>query len=225
DGTTWDIATVKQKVLQGTLGQDNLIGFVTNDTIDGLAGNDTLNGGEGDDTLLGGAGNDYLYGVNGNDVLEGGEGADTLYGGAGDDMLRGGVGANDYLMGDVGNDTYLFQMADGKDTINNYDTDAASIDILKITDASFENLWFSRNASNLQINIVGTDDQLTIANWYSSDIYQLNEIHAGSAILYNEHVDRLVSAMSAYAVPSGEGSFISPEIMEGLQPLFTEVWL
>ncbi|PTQ88478.1 Ca2+-binding RTX toxin-like protein [Nitrosomonas nitrosa] len=225
DGTVWDIETVKQKVLQGTLGQDNLIGFSTNDTIDGLAGNDTLNGGEGDDTLLGGAGNDYLYGVNGNDVLEGGEGADILYGGAGDDMLRGGVGANDYLIGDVGNDTYLFQMADGKDTINNYDTDAASIDILKITDASFENLWFSRNASNLQINIVGTDDQLTIANWYSSDIYQLNEIHAGSAILSNEHVDRLVSAMSAYAVPSGEGSFISPEIMEGLQPLFTEIWL
>ena len=166
-----------------------------------------------------------MHGGNGNDVLEGGEGTDMLFGGAGDDTFRGGVGTNDYITGDEGNDIYLFQIADGKDTINNYDTNLASIDILKITDATFENLWFSRSGNNLQINIVGTDDQLTIANWYSSDIYQLNEIHAGSAILSNEHVDLLVSAMSPYAVPSGEGSFISPEIMGGLQPLFTEVWL
>ncbi|MDV6345864.1 calcium-binding protein [Nitrosomonas sp. Is37] len=207
DGTSWDVATVKQKVLQGTAGADNITGFASNDTIDGLAGNDTLSGG------------------NSNDVLEGGEGTDMLYGGSGGDSLRGGAGANDYLTGDGGNDTYLFNTADGKDTINNYDTEVASFDILRITDVSFENLWFSRSGNNLQLNIVGTDDQLTITNWYSGDIYQLNQIITGSSILLNKHVDQLVSAMSSYEVPSGAGNVISQDVMDALQSVFTEVWL
>ncbi|SDY86879.1 calcium-binding protein, partial [Nitrosomonas sp. Nm33] len=95
DGTSWDVTTVKQKVLQGTTGVDNITGFASNDTIDGLAGNDSLNGAGGNDTVIGGAGNDNLSGSNGNDVLEGGDGTDTLYGGTGDDSLRGGAGTND----------------------------------------------------------------------------------------------------------------------------------
>jgi len=79
--------------------------------------------------------------------------------------------------------------------------------------------------NNLQLNIVGTDDKLTITNWYSSDIYQLNQIHAGSSILLNEDVDQLVSAMSLYDVPSSEGNVIAQDVMDILQPIFTEVWL
>ncbi|WP_430230772.1 calcium-binding protein, partial [Nitrosomonas communis] len=225
DGTSWDVATVKQKTLQGTSGADNLTGFASNDTIDGLEGNDSLNGAAGNDTLLGGAGNDILSGSDGNDVLEGSDGSDMLYGGAGDDTLRGGSGSNDSLTGDAGNDTYLFKIADGKDTINNYDTDVKSFDVLRITEVSFENLWFSRNGSNLQINIAGTDDQLTITNWYSGNTYQLDQITADSSSLLKEHVDQLVSAMSSYKVPSGEGNIISQDVMNALQPVFNEVWL
>ncbi|SDW91565.1 calcium-binding protein, partial [Nitrosomonas communis] len=225
DGTSWDVVTVKQKTLQGTSGADNLTGFASNDTIDGLEGNDSLNGAAGNDTLLGGAGNDILSGSDGNDVLEGSDGSDMLYGGAGDDTLRGGSGSNDSLTGDAGNDTYLFKIADGKDTINNYDTDVKSFDVLRITEVSFENLWFSRNGSNLQINIAGTDDQLTITNWYSGNTYQLDQITADSSSLLKEHVDQLVSAMSSYKVPSGEGNIISQDVMNALQPVFNEVWL
>jgi Ca2+-binding RTX toxin-like protein len=225
DGTSWDVATVKQMVLQGTEGNDTLTGFTTDDTIDGFDGNDTLNGGQGNDILKGSAGNDTLQGVNGNDILEGGDGLDTLFGGAGDDTLQGGIGANDYMKGDAGNDTYLFMTGDSNDTINNYDTDLTSTDIVQFTDVSFENLWLSRSGNNLQLNIVGTDDQLTVTNWYSIDIYQLNQIHAGSSILLNEDVDQLVSAMSPYAVPSGEGNVIAQDVMDVLQPIFADVWL
>ncbi|SFN07148.1 calcium-binding protein [Nitrosomonas communis] len=225
NGTSWDVATVKQKALQGTTGADNLTGFATNDTMDGLEGNDSLNGAAGNDTLLGGAGNDTFFGSDGNDVLEGGDGTDTLYGGSGDDTLSGGAGANDSLTGDAGNDTYLFKIADGQDTVNNYDTDVKSFDVLRITEVSFKNLWFSRNGSNLQINIAGTDDQLTITNWYSSNTYQLDQITADSSFLLKEHVDQLVSAMSSYKVPTGEGNLISQDVMNALQPIFNEVWL
>ena len=54
---------------------------------------------------------------------------------------------------------------------------------------------------------------------------QLNEIHAGSSILLNEDVDQLVSAMSLYDVPSSEGNVIAQDVMDILQPIFTEVWL
>ncbi|SDX26766.1 calcium-binding protein, partial [Nitrosomonas communis] len=131
DGTSWDVATVKQKTLQGTSGADNLTGFASNDTIDGLEGNDSLNGAAGNDILLGGMGNDTLSGSDGNDVLEGGDGSDMLYGGSGDDTLSGGAGVNDSLTGDAGNDTYLFAAGEGNTSINNYDTSTSRHDVLR----------------------------------------------------------------------------------------------
>ncbi|WOB05896.1 calcium-binding protein [Piscinibacter gummiphilus] len=143
DGTSWDVATVKTMVLQGTAGVDTITGYATDDTIAGLAGNDTLYGRDGNDTLDGGDGADTLNGENGNDVLLGGEGADTLTGGVGADTLMGGAGndnlygdgmyggnggndvldggaGNDTLVGGFGSDTYLFGRGDGQDTISNY---------------------------------------------------------------------------------------------------------
>ncbi|WP_232831085.1 calcium-binding protein, partial [Peristeroidobacter agariperforans] len=116
DGTIWDVATIKERSLVATSGDDNLIGYATNDTITGGAGNDTIDarqgndivdGGDGNDTIdaddgddivEGGAGTDNITGGNGIDQLSGGDGNDTLYGNAGDDVLTGGAG-NDNLYG------------------------------------------------------------------------------------------------------------------------------
>ncbi|MCK9739925.1 hypothetical protein LT707_25530, partial [Pseudomonas syringae pv. syringae] len=48
-----------------------------------------------------------LYGNGGNDTLSSGNGNDILSGGKGNDFLSGGVGS----------DTYLFNLGDGQDTI------------------------------------------------------------------------------------------------------------
>jgi Ca2+-binding RTX toxin-like protein len=122
DGTVWDVATVKQRVLAGTSGNDELHGYATvdtlsggdgNDTISGYGGHDILSGDAGNDSLFGGDGNDSLSGGLGNDSLDGGAGNDTLDGGAGNDSLAGGDGSdqldggtgNDSLSGGAGNDT------------------------------------------------------------------------------------------------------------------------
>ena len=42
DGTLWDVATIKAKVLTATLGNDTLYGYASNDTINGSDGNDLL---------------------------------------------------------------------------------------------------------------------------------------------------------------------------------------
>ncbi|WP_375194580.1 cadherin domain-containing protein [Sphingobium sp.] len=92
--------------LQGDGGNDIIFGWRGSDTISGGSGDDILYGDDlgynnisGDDTLDGGAGNDILYGGRGKDKLTGGDGIDILYGEAGDDSLSGGAG-DDILHGD-----------------------------------------------------------------------------------------------------------------------------
>ncbi|WP_143032562.1 calcium-binding protein, partial [Nitrosomonas sp. Nm33] len=170
DGTSWDVTTVKQKVLQGTTGVDNITGFASNDTIDGLAGNDSLNGAGGNDTVIGGAGNDILSGGNGNDVLEGGDGTDTLYGGAGDDVLRGGAGANDYLTGDTGNDTYLFAAGEGHTSISNYDTGVGRHDVLRFMQGiNPGDVVATRDSSNLYLTLQSTGEKITVSSYFYQD--------------------------------------------------------
>ncbi|GJL74314.1 calcium-binding protein [Nitrosomonas sp.] len=224
DGTSWNPDTMMQKVLQGTEGADVINGSAADDSIDGMGGNDTIYAKSGNDTLYGGAGDDYLNGYDGNDIIEGGDGTDRLHGSSGDDILSGGTGS-DTLSGDAGNDTYLFAIGDGTDSISNYDTNASSIDILQFANISYENLWFSRSSNDLKISLVGTNDQITISNWYINNSYQLDQIYAGSSLLSNNEVDQLVSAMSPYAVPSGEGSTIPQDTIDDLEPVLTDVWL
>ncbi len=95
DGTEWNRQGLRNALLVGGDGDDNIVGFSNgNDTLRGGAGNDTLSGEDGNDTLYGESGNDVLYGGNGDDALYGGEGDDTLYGHFGADSLDGGAGTD-----------------------------------------------------------------------------------------------------------------------------------
>lgn len=84
---------------------------------------------------------------------------------------------------------------------------------------------FRKNPFNLQINVVGTNDRVTISNWYLNNAYQLDYILAGASLLSNDEVDQLVSAMSQYTMPAGVDNFVSQDIMNVLQPVLSEVWL
>jgi hypothetical protein len=112
DGTIWDVATVRAKVLAAsqTAAGDTIYGYETNDTINSLAGADTVYGGAGNDTIDGGAGADTLYGEDGDDVISAGTGdannatvVNLLYGGNGNDVLNA-SGKSDQLFGQAGND-------------------------------------------------------------------------------------------------------------------------
>jgi Ca2+-binding RTX toxin-like protein len=205
DGTVWDYAYLSAQSMIGTEEVDSLYGTANADNLDGLGGNDTLYGADGNDTLRGGAGNDTLGGGEGNDTLRGGEGDDSL-------------------SGDAGSDGYVFEQAFGNDTINNNDSDEASVDFARFEDASIDDLWFSQHGDNLRITLAGTEDQVTISNWYRDSNYQLDRIEAGNSTLLNNQVDQLVSAMAAYDVPSGAGSVISQDARDQLQAVISETW-
>jgi Ca2+-binding RTX toxin-like protein len=221
-----------QDHLYGRTGNDQLIGGEGNDWLSGGTGNDTLNGGRGKDTLMGGIGNDQLVGGGGNDRLSGGTGNDTLNGGRGKDILRGGTGndqliggtGNDYLTGGAGSDIYVFDSASGVDSISNYDASPDSIDIARFDDVSFEDLWFSRTGNNLQITVAGTDTQVKVSNWYSSDVYQLDSIETGSSALLNNQLDQLINAMAAFDVPTGAGNVVPQDVKDQLQPVLADTW-
>ena len=189
DGTVWDVATIKTKVLTATVGNDTLTGYATNDIINAGDGNDTVygqagddvldggtgvdnvQGGEGNDTVKGGTGNDTLYGGNGNDSLQGNEHNDNLSGNEGNDTLDGGTG-NDYLNGGTGADTYVFGKGSGQDTVYNYDGEAVGTNadtILLGTGIATTGVTLIRSSDDLIISLNGSDDSLRVQSYFYTD--------------------------------------------------------
>jgi Ca2+-binding RTX toxin-like protein len=189
------------------------------------AGNDTLTGYATDDTISGGLGNDYLYGQDGNDVLDGGDGNDYLYGENGNDTLIGGAG-NDNLNGGAGSDSYLFGTNSGQDTINNYDTSASSVDVLRFTDGvSIEQLWFRKNGSSLDVSIIGTAVKATVSSWYSGSNYRLDQFQTSDGrTLLDGQVQNLVDSMAAFGVPPGGESSLTADQRAQLDVVIAANW-
>ncbi|MBB3221963.1 beta strand repeat-containing protein [Pseudoduganella umbonata] len=189
DGTVWNVAAVKSKVLAGTANYDAITGYGTADSLSGLDGNDTVNGNGGNDTVAGGTGADTLYGDEGNDSVSGDAGSDRAWGGAGNDSLAGGSGdddlygeagtdrldggtGRDYLAGGTGADVYVFGKGSGQDTVYNYDSDALGTDADKVLLGSGiapAGVTLLRSYNDLILNINGTDDQLTIQGYFTGE--------------------------------------------------------
>ncbi len=158
DGTAWTAAQINTRALEifGSASGDNLLGVKAfADVLRGLGGDDTLNAVGGGDTLDGGEGDDTLTA----DYWEGGT---TFIGGAGDDVLNG----SNYA------DSYVFHRGDGQDVIHEagpipwwgWDTYA---DKLTFGDGiAASDVTVSRSGMDLLLNLNGSSDQLTVANWF-----------------------------------------------------------
>lgn len=188
----------------GTAGSDTLAVAALGGTVDALGG---------DDTLLGGAG------------------ADSLFGGSGSDRLEGQAG-NDYLNGDYGGDTYVFKRGDGQDTVHDFDPDSSHIDTLSFgSDINAEQLWFRRIGHDLEIEVVGTSDKVTIEKWdfwgggsweKAQHIEQFRT--ADGRVLLDSQVDQLVEAMAAFAPPSAGQTSLPPSYKEALNAVIAANW-
>ena len=111
---------VKDDIIRGMGGNDQLFAGDGNDLVDGGIGKDKLGGGRGDDTLLGRGGADTLLGGNNNDKLNGGSGNDILNGGKGRDILTGGKGLDDFIFASKNGVNRIkdFNASDGREDIN-----------------------------------------------------------------------------------------------------------
>ncbi len=195
----------------------------------GGAGNDTLNGGMLSDWLFGGAGDDVISSGNGDgNYLSGGEGNDALVGGNDSDWLDGGAG-NDSLSGMAGNDIFsdgggidLFIGGGGKDIYMPTETIATTnitiingtasnnaamgeLDIaLGITTA---NILFNKVYDNLLISGIGSNDKITIMNWFSDCYSQLQTIVTGDSVSFTNIASDKISSKNYAANTSEEIAF------------------
>lgn len=51
-----------------------------------------------------------------------------------------------------------------------------------------ENLWFQQSGNNVVIDLLGTNDSITVQNWFSGGGAQVQSINAGSETLLNTQV-------------------------------------
>ena len=183
DDSTVGAADLAARVftLNGTDGDDGLTGRDTADIINGGAGHDTLRGYGGNDVLNGGTGNDSLSGGDGDDVLNGEEGNDTLEGGAGHDTLDGGTGNDQLYGGNNESDTYLFRAGHGKDVVNDYASEDEQADTLRFNGAKAQDAVFDRDGWNLNIKAYGSEDQVTVKDYFYSDGYSRYNFHFDDA--------------------------------------------
>lgn len=150
--------------------------------------------------------------------INGGAGNDTVrLLGSADDLVNGGSG-NDTLQAGLGNDIYRTSGTFGHDEIT--DTggdDAVEFDVNECT------LWFSKSGNDLNVSVIGTQNGVTIKNWYSDATAKIEEFYAGTGkMLSAAKVDTLVSAMSAFAQPTTAA--LPANIQTALAPTLAAVW-
>ncbi|WP_270504047.1 calcium-binding protein [Kluyvera ascorbata] len=149
DGTTWTQSDVHALARTGT-GEAQLLYADESGS--------EIHAGGGDDKLYGSDNNDDLYGDSGDDVLRGYTGNDVLAGGTGNDVLDGGLGE----------DTYLFNLGDGQDVIDdssyNPETDTLRFgEGLRMEDAVVQ-----RSGDDLIIGFRDSADRVTIHDYFDA---------------------------------------------------------
>ncbi|WP_313953231.1 calcium-binding protein [Accumulibacter sp.] len=155
----------------------------------------TINGTISDDVLVGTSGDDSIYGFGGNDSLDGGAG-------------------NDYLFGDAGNDTYLFSRGSGQDTVFDYDPNLGNLDTVQLgAGIATSDITISRDFYNLYIKINGSTDKLTVANWFVSNDYKVEQLRFDDGTTWNTTVmlaqisETATSGDDFFAGDSGANTF------------------
>lgn len=230
--------------LWGATGQDRLYGGLGDDGLDGGSGHDLLDGGKGQDQLAGSTGQDQLFGQSGHDVLYGGSGADQLFGGVGNDQLLGGsdddvlIGSDgqdlligqsghDRLEGGFGADTYGLGRFQGQDRIFDQDRDTTAMDVMDFGEqVTYQQLWLVRNGDDLTVNILGSQDQVTVEQWFIDHRYQIEKIEVAHNIsLDGSEVAQLVNAMAALTPPASSQTTLNSSQLAALHSTFAVTWL
>jgi Ca2+-binding RTX toxin-like protein len=175
----------------------------------------------GDDAITGGAGGDTLRGGDGNDQLAGGDDADNVYGDGGNDSLDGGAGA-DNLYGGVGADVYLFGRGNGVDRIVD-DGDGSSVDVIRLgPDIAAADLKLGRKNNDLVIQIVGTQDQLTVWSAFAAGTTgaksRIERIEFADATVWTEtEIRQRVLTDSATAGDDAVTGFDGDDVINGAE--------
>jgi hypothetical protein len=117
------------------------------------------------------------------------------------DATISGAATVNTLIGAGTNDTYVMNATDQSDTIiNGSSATAGPTNILDINAANHDQLWFKQSGKNLVIDVLGTNQEIVVQNWFGSSSAQLQTIAGNdSYTLTTANVQNLVQAMATFS--------------------------
>ncbi len=135
----------------------------------------------------------FKLGSSGNDTVTGTTGNDTFYGSPGTDTLTGAGGYDTYKFGPNFGQTVANNLAsDGVTTAN------GEVDFL--SGISTNQLWFLQSGNDLQIDLLGTTEKITVAGWFGGNARaQVQSFNTTDGSKLDTQVAQLVSAMATYS--------------------------
>ena len=219
--------------LDGKVGADTLVGGLGNDIyyVDDMGDVITELANEGLDTVYSSV--DFTLGANvenlsllGSSAINGTGNNDNnlLTGNSGANVLTGGLG-NDSLIGGLGNDTYMFGIGDGQDNITDTDSTNNNDTLQLLAGIAKDQLWFSRSGQNLDVSIIGTNDKVTVNNWYAGSAYRVETVRTDSGdVLLSSQVQQLVNAMASLSAPSVGETSLSVSLHSALDSVIAASW-
>jgi hypothetical protein len=141
----------------------------------------------------------------------------SINGGSGDDLLDGGLG----------NDVYQFGRGSGFDRVDNAETDSATANDRVEFGATiaFDQLWLTQSGNDLLLNVIGGSDTIRVQNWYSNTAAKVDAFRTTDGKELTEiRVQALVSAMAAFAPPSGSDPSMPPDTRQQLDSALAAAW-
>lgn len=131
-----------------------------------------VSSGAGNDTILAASDyNDfYIDSGSGNDLILNQSGSGTFVGGLGNDEFRfspPSIGLSNYV--ENYNNTYVFSLGDGQDTIADCNLHYANLDVLKFSNIKSTDVDFSFDNRDLIISVKGSTDRVTIKEYFGGE--------------------------------------------------------
>ncbi|WP_197410485.1 calcium-binding protein [Sphingopyxis sp. H081] len=131
------------------------------------------------------ASDDRFYGSSAAETIEGQAGDDSLWGNAGADRLIGGTG-DDYLSGGTDSDTYVFNLGDGRDAINEGGSGTDKIEFGVGIAASDVIVTQLNDGADFLLSIAGTNDQIQIIGGNGSGAGNIvEEVHFANGTVWS----------------------------------------
>ena len=193
-------------------------------------GNSYITAGSGNDTVTVGNGSNQISVGSGNDQVSVGDGCNTVQLGCGTDQVTLGRGTDTVNLG-TGNDTVLIGTVagdasdTGKDTLNPALTIFAHTDNIKFTGASSSQLWFKQCGLDLDIQVIGTNRHVDVANWFLLGTGQSFTVTAddGKQATFSQ-VNALSSAMAAFNPPAAGSTTLPSNYDQQLHTVIASNW-
>ena len=164
----------------------------------GFEGTKVSYGGSSSLVQLLGVHRDDLGAANIASTVTGTAGGETLTGDGGNNRFDG-KGGGDTLIGNGGYDSYTLQRGYGQEAVANGGPSSTGPqgELDFVAGVADNQLWLSQSAGDLLVPVMGSHDQVTVRNWFTSGTAQLQAITTADTMRLDSSVAALVSAMAS----------------------------